>query len=44
MTKQGIFKRIREGRLKVYKPGRRLVFEESDVHQFILKNRKHYGK
>lgn len=44
MTRQGIFKRIREGRLKAYKPGRRLVFEESDVHQFILKNKKPHGK
>jgi predicted DNA-binding transcriptional regulator AlpA len=44
MTKQGIFKRIREGKLKAFKPGRRLVFEEQDVIQFIQKYQKKNGK
>ncbi|HRJ37981.1 MAG TPA: helix-turn-helix domain-containing protein [Flavobacteriales bacterium] len=36
MTRQGIFKRIREGRLKAFKPGRALVFKREDVEAFIL--------
>lgn len=45
MTRQGIFKRIREGRLKAFKPGRALVFKREDVEAFILscEQRKYKG-
>jgi predicted DNA-binding transcriptional regulator AlpA len=44
MTRQGIFKRIREGKLKAFKPGRKLVFDEQDVFHFISKYQKKNGK
>lgn len=39
MTKQGIFKRIRQGHLMAYKPGRRLVFKRNEVLDFVEKNK-----